>query len=40
VEAWRNLASMYALGEGVEKNEGMAKYILKTVLGVGGEGKK
>ena len=31
---------MYALGEGVPKNEGMAKHILKTVLGRKEEGGK
>lgn len=28
--AWRNLASMYALGEGVARSEQMAKSILAT----------
>lgn len=28
--AWRNLASMYALGEGVQKSIQMAKHILTT----------
>lgn len=28
--AWRNLASMYALGEGVPRSEQMAKSILQT----------
>lgn len=28
--AWRNLASMYALGEGVARSEQMAKSILQT----------
>ncbi len=28
--AWRNLASMYALGEGVARSERMAKSILRT----------
>lgn len=30
VLAWRNLASMYALGEGVPRSEQMAKKILST----------
>lgn len=29
--AWRNLASMYALGEGVAQSEQMAKQILVTL---------
>lgn len=28
--AWRNLAAMYALGEGVPRSEQMAKSILQT----------
>ena len=31
-EAWRNLAGMYMVGEGVEKDEAMARYIVKTML--------
>jgi len=31
-EAWRNLASMYIAGEGVAKDEGMARNIVKTLL--------
>jgi TPR repeat protein len=31
-EAWRNLAAMYMLGEGVEKDEATARYIVRTVL--------
>eukprot|EP00624_Nannochloropsis_granulata_P004093 evm.model.NODE_30613_length_5542_cov_26.881811.2 len=31
-EAWRNLASMYMAGEGVEEDEDMARYIVKTLL--------
>lgn len=30
VLAWRNLAAMYALGEGVARSEQMAKNILAT----------
>lgn len=29
--AWRNIASMYALGEGVVQSEKMAKHILATL---------
>lgn len=29
--AWRNLASMYALGEGVPRSEQMAKHIMTTL---------
>lgn len=29
--AWRNLASMYALGEGVARSEQMAKHIMTTL---------
>ncbi|GAB5037554.1 sel1 domain-containing protein [Nannochloropsis oceanica] len=31
-EAWRNLASMYIAGEGVAKDEGMARNIVKILL--------
>jgi TPR repeat protein len=37
-QAWRNLAAMYALGQGTEKNETIAAHILKTIKGQG-EGK-
>ena len=29
---WLNVASMYSLGQGVPKNDAMAKHILKTVV--------
>ena len=31
-KGWLNVASMYSLGQGVPKNEAMAKHILKTVV--------
>lgn len=32
-DAWMNVAAMYATGEGVEKSEESAKYIMKVVFG-------
>ena len=39
-DAWRNLASMYYIGDGVPKNEEVARQIMKVVFNKDGMGEE